>query len=96
MKFENEPQVCSAKQAAQYMVNKKKMLVITGAGISAASGIPTFRGAGGLWTSEAKSAMDLLTTEGFKNDPELLWKWHFDFIELVEKKESNDGHKAIR
>jgi NAD-dependent SIR2 family protein deacetylase len=61
MKLESEPVSVSAKQAAQYMVGKKRLLVITGAGISAASGIPTFRGEGGLWTNDAKDAMGLLT-----------------------------------
>ena len=42
--YKDNPVVCSAEEAAQYMVGKKKIAILTGAGISAASGIPTFRG----------------------------------------------------
>ena len=44
VEYKNKPKVCTAKQAAQYMVGRKKITILTGAGISAASGIPTFRG----------------------------------------------------
>jgi NAD-dependent deacetylase len=46
----------------------------TGAGISAESGIPTFRGAGGLWRNY--SAQDLATPEAFARDPQLVWEWY--------------------
>jgi NAD-dependent deacetylase len=48
--------------------------VLTGAGVSAASGIPTFRGAGGLWRSFR--AEDLATPEAFARDPSLVWEWY--------------------
>ena len=47
--YKNKPKVCTPKQAALYMIGKKKIAVLTGAGISAASGIPTFRGRNGFW-----------------------------------------------
>ena len=50
------------------------MTVLTGAGVSAASGVPTFRGAGGLWRSFR--AEDLATPEAFARDPALVWEWY--------------------
>ena len=50
------------------------MTVLTGAGVSAASGVPTFRGAGGLWRSFR--AEDLATPEAFERDPALVWEWY--------------------
>jgi NAD-dependent deacetylase len=48
--------------------------VLTGAGVSAASGVPTFRGAGGLWRSFR--AEDLATPQAFQKDPQLVWEWY--------------------
>ena len=50
------------------------MTVLTGAGVSAASGVPTFRGAGGLWRSFR--AEELATPEAFERDPALVWEWY--------------------
>src|SRR5690625_3607204 len=52
----------------------KKVAVLTGAGISAESGIPTFRGAGGLW--ENHRAVDLATPEAWQRDPELVLRFY--------------------
>ena len=52
----------------------RHVTVLTGAGVSAASGIPTFRGAGGLWRSFR--AEDLATPEAFARDPALVWEWY--------------------
>ena len=52
---EPEPVTCSSREAAKYLVGKKKVAVLTGAGISAASGVPTFRGPGGLWVEPTKT-----------------------------------------
>ena len=51
-----------------------RLTLLTGAGVSAASGVPTFRGAGGLWRSFR--AEDLATPEAFHRDPELVWQWY--------------------
>ena len=48
-----------------------RVTVLTGAGVSAASGVPTFRGSGGLWRSFR--AEDLATPEAFHKDPDLVW-----------------------
>ena len=51
-----------------------RVTVITGAGVSAASGIPTFRGAGGLWKSFRPE--QLATAEAFARNPRLVWEWY--------------------
>ena len=47
--YKEKPQILSGKEAAQHMVGKKNIMILTGAGLSAASGIPTFRGENGFW-----------------------------------------------
>jgi NAD-dependent deacetylase len=66
---------------------------MTGAGISAESGIPTFRGAGGLW-KEYKPE-DLATPEAFAKDPRLVWEWYNWRRELIAKAAPNSAHKAL-
>ena len=61
----------------------ERVTVLTGAGVSAESGIPTFRGADGLWKNY--QATDLATPEAFARDPELVWEfynWRRDLIGL--------------
>jgi NAD-dependent deacetylase len=67
--------------------------VLTGAGISAESGIPTFRGAGGLWKNFR--AEDLATPEAFAADPKLVWEWYDWRRGLIAAAEPNDGHRAL-
>jgi NAD-dependent deacetylase len=52
----------------------RSLAVLTGAGISAESGVPTFRGEGGLWRSYR--AEDLATPGAFRRDPRLVWEWY--------------------
>jgi NAD-dependent deacetylase len=67
--------------------------VLTGAGISAESGLPTFRGAGGLWRSFR--AEDLATPQAFARDPHLVWEW-YDWRRSVHAKcAPNAGHRAL-
>jgi NAD-dependent deacetylase len=67
--------------------------VVSGAGISAESGIPTFRGAGGLWHNFR--AEDLATPDAFKRDPKLVWQWYDWRRQLIAKAEPNPGHYAV-
>ena len=68
--------------------------VLTGAGVSAESGIPTFREAQtGLW--ENYDPMDLATPEAFLRDPGLVWRWYRWRRKLVADAEPNPGHIAL-
>jgi NAD-dependent deacetylase len=71
----------------------KKVAVLTGAGISAESGLPTFRGAGGWWKNYR--AEDLATPEAFRRDPQLVWEWYNYRRDLVRQHAPNPGHFAL-
>lgn len=67
--------------------------VLTGAGISAESGIPTFRGAAGLWRQYRPE--DLATPEAFARDPKLVWEWYDWRRGLIAKAQPNAAHCAL-
>jgi NAD-dependent deacetylase len=67
--------------------------VLTGAGISAASGVPTFRSADGLWSNFRVE--DLATPEAFARDPGLVWKWYAWRRELVSGCRPNRAHEVL-
>ncbi len=69
------------------------IVALTGAGISAESGIPTFRGAGGLWRNYAPEK--LATPEAFARDPRLVWEWYDWRRGLILKAQPNPGHLAL-
>lgn len=69
------------------------VVVLTGAGISADSGVPTFRGTDGLWRNF--KAEDLATPEAFARDPRLVWEWYNWRRKLIATKSPNPGHKAL-
>jgi len=71
----------------------RRVVVFTGAGVSADSGIPTFRGSGGLWRDFR--AEDLATPEAFERNPGLVWEWYEWRRELIRKAEPNAAHKAV-
>jgi len=72
----------------------RHVLVLTGSGASAESGVPTFRDAQtGLW--QQYNPMDLATSEAFLEDPALIWRWYRWRRELVAKAEPNPGHLAL-
>ena len=72
----------------------RRVVVLTGAGVSAESGIPTFRDAQtGLWARY--DPMQLATEEGFRADPSLVWRWYAWRRDLVAKAEPNAGHRAL-
>ena len=74
-----------------------RLLVMTGAGISAESGIPTFRGKDGYWTVGSKDYQpeQLATFAAFSNDPELVWAWYLYRRAVCRAAEPNAGHRAI-
>lgn len=67
--------------------------ILTGAGISAESGVPTFRGTGGLWRNHR--AEDLATPEAFQRDPTLVWQWYQWRRKLLSTKKPNAAHLAL-
>jgi NAD-dependent deacetylase len=67
--------------------------VLTGAGISAESGVPTFRGAGGLWKNFRPE--DLATPQAFFRDPVTVWEWYLWRREVLAKVQPNAGHLAL-
>ena len=71
----------------------KKIVFVTGAGISQESGIPTFRGKGGLWRNH--DAMKLATIDAFYDNPKLVWEWYNERRQNIFAAEPNLGHKAI-
>ena len=71
----------------------RRIVALTGSGISAESGIPTFRGADGLW--ESFRAEDLATPEAFARDPELVWRWYEWRRTLIREAQPNDAHRAL-
>ncbi len=72
----------------------RHVCVLTGAGVSAESGVPTFRDAQeGLWAKYR--AEDLATPEAFMADPELIWRWYRWRRDLVNEVEPNPGHYAL-
>jgi NAD-dependent deacetylase len=72
----------------------RSLVVLTGAGMSAESGVPTFRDAQtGIWSRF--DPMQLASPEGFRADPALVWRWYAWRRELVARAEPNAGHHAL-
>lgn len=69
------------------------VLVLTGAGISAESGVATFRDAGGLW--EGHDVVDVASPEGFARDPLLVWRFYSERRAAMAGIEPNAGHRAL-
>src|SRR5437016_11642907 len=70
-----------------------RVLVITGAGVSAESGVPTFRGKDGYWRNLDPSK--LATPEAFAKDPGLVWEWYRERRQRIRNAQPNAAHKAI-
>ena len=71
----------------------KKIVFVTGAGISQESGIPTFRGKDGLWRNY--DAMKLATIDAFYDNPKLVWEWYNERRMNIFQAQPNPGHEAI-
>ncbi len=80
-------------ESIEVISNAKSVAVLTGAGISAESGVPTFRGEEGLWKNHR--AEELATPEAFARNPELVWQWYDWRRGLVAKTRPNPGHTAL-
>ena len=78
---------------ADRLQKAKKIVFVTGAGISQESGIPTFRGNDGLW--KTYDPMQLATIDAFHQNPKLVWEWYEDRRKNILAAKPNVGHVAI-
>lgn len=83
----------SLLEARSRIASARAITILTGAGISADSGIPTFRGAEGLWRNYR--AEDLATPEAFARDPRLVWEWYNWRRKLIATKQPNPAHRSL-
>lgn len=81
------------KEAAKLLRNAKRLAVLTGAGISAESGVPTFRGTDGLW--EGHRIEEVATPEAFQHNPKLVWRFYHQRRTNLQKVAPNPGHHAL-
>jgi len=81
-------------QAVEIMRRCSRAAVLTGAGISAESGVPTFRGHQGLWKKFRPE--QLATMEAFLASPEVVWEWYNWRRELISEVKPNPGHYALK
>ncbi len=77
----------------ELLANTRRLTVLTGAGVSAESGIPTFRGAGGLWRTY--QATELSSPQTWNRDPGLLWEFYNYWRGSMRDKKPNPAHYAL-
>jgi NAD-dependent deacetylase len=80
-------------RAAAVLKQARRVAVLTGSGVSAESGVPTFRASDGLW--EGHRIEDVATPEGFNRDPKLVWQFYNERRANVAKVKPNPGHLAL-
>jgi len=80
-------------RAAAMLRGATRITILTGAGVSAASGIPTFRGADGLWRKVRSET--LATAEAFENDPKLVWEWYDWRRGMIRGAVPNTAHDVL-
>ncbi|MFN3194917.1 MAG: SIR2 family NAD-dependent protein deacylase [Chlorobiota bacterium] len=78
---------------AEEMLNADRIVILTGAGMSAESGIGTFRGIKGYWSKY--NPMELASMDGFRKNPEIVWKWYQERYKSVINNSPHAGHYAI-
>ena len=87
------PTAAEIAAARAALAKALRVVVLTGAGISAESGVPTFRGAGGLW--QQFKPEELATPIAFGRDPRLVWEWYGWRRETIGKCRPNAAHLAL-
>ncbi len=87
------PMASTLAEARRHLGDARRIAVLTGAGISADSGVPMFRGADGLWRNFR--AEDLATPEAFARDPRLVWEWYNWRRELIATTRPNAAHASL-
>ena len=87
------PSPSAIREARERLEAADRVLVLTGAGISAESDVPTFRGYGGLW--EGHRPEDLATPGAFARDPARVWRWYAWRRSVVAPCRPNPGHRAL-
>lgn len=80
-------------KAREWLKQARSVAVLTGAGVSAESGVPTFRGNNGLW--KQYRAEDLATPRAFARDPKIAWEWYDWRRGVVAQARPNPGHRAL-
>ena len=83
----------SVGELRERLQNATRVTILTGAGVSAASGVPTFRGPQGLWRNYRPE--DLATPQAFARDPHLVWEWYDWRRTLIASCRPNAAHEAI-
>ncbi len=83
----------SLQEIRSRLAHAQSVTVLTGAGISADSGVPTFRGAEGLWKNFRPE--ELASPDAFERNPKLVWEWYNWRRELLATKTPNPGHHAL-
>jgi NAD-dependent deacetylase len=82
-----------SEKLLQRLKDAEHVVVLTGAGISAESGVPTFRGNEGLWKKFKPE--ELATFDAFIRNPELVWEWYNYRRKLIQEVKPNPGHYAL-
>lgn len=80
-------------RVASWIREAERIVVLTGAGVSAESGVPVFRGPGGLWRHYRPE--DLATPDAFRRQPELVWEWYLWRRRRIAEAQPNAAHLVI-
>ncbi|GAB6032713.1 NAD-dependent protein deacylase sirtuin-5, mitochondrial [Chamberlinius hualienensis] len=89
----NRRPISDVSAFSAHLKTAKNIVVLTGAGVSAESGVPTFRGAGGYWRQY--QAQNLACPQAFRRDPSLVWEFYHYRREVVLTKQPNQAHISL-
>ena len=82
-----------SSEVIDHLASARKVVVLTGAGISAESGVPTFRSPDGIWSKFKPE--ELASMDSFMRNPKLVWEWYQYRRRLIEKVKPNPGHHTL-